>query len=64
MDGRTGRVAHTDAHGVGFVDLVTVITGAHEAAECVGTASVLAHAVHFVALIDVFQNHLIEKRRN
>jgi len=51
---------------VTVVNLIAVVAGAHETAESVGTSSVLANVVHFIAFVNVFQNdlrHLQEEKK-
>ena len=48
----------TNTHGVGFIDLVSVVTCAHETAKGIGAAAVFTQVIHFRAFFNVFQNDL------
>lgn len=52
------KKVRTNTHGVGFIDLVSVVAGAHETAKGVGAATIFAQVVHFRTLVNVFQNDL------
>ena len=42
-----GALVGIDAHGVSVVNLVPIVTGAHETTESIGAAAILAQVVHF-----------------
>jgi hypothetical protein len=48
----------TNTHSVGFIDLVSVVTCAHETAKGIGAAAIFTQVIHFRTFFNVFQNDL------